>query len=91
MQIGSEAVRLAGEGITCVMLTFRRLSGSPYQIGIGYTNVENVANKVRFVDDGMIERDGNRVTDACCRYIAPLIAGELHSFFEGGLPRHIVF
>ncbi len=90
IRIGSEAVRLAGEGITRVMLTFQRLSESPYQIGIGYTDVTSVANKVRLVDEHMIERDGNRVTDACCRYIAPLIAGELHSLFEGGLPRHIV-
>ena len=90
IRVGIEAVSLAGQGVTCAMLTFSRRSDSPYRIEIGYTNVENVANRVRFVTDNMINEEGNHVTDACCRYIAPLIVGELQSRFEGGLPQYLI-
>lgn len=91
IRIGSQAVRLAEQGITHAMLTFCRLSNDPYRIEIEYTDVENVANRVRYVQDDMIAPDGNHVTDVCCRYIAPLIEGELHSPFENGLPLHWTF
>ena len=34
---------------------------------------------------------GNDVTDACCRYLAPIIEGELPLTYEGGLPKFFRF
>ena len=91
IQIGSQAVELAGQGISRVMLNYQRVSQDPYRVEIGYVDVSRVANHVRLVDNSMIVPEGNHVTDACCRYIAPLIVGELHSPFENGLPKHWEF
>lgn len=91
IRIGSQAVELAGQGISRVMLTYQRVSQDPYRVEIGHVDVSRVANHVRAVEDAMIAPDGNHVTDACCHYIAPLIVGELQSHFENGLPKHWAF
>ena len=88
--IGREAVRAAGKEITGCTMIFQRHSSDPYRISIGYVDVARVANRVRTVDDRLINTVGNHVTDECCQYILPLIAGEPKLQYEKGLPKHLI-
>lgn len=88
--IGKSAVRAAAEGVTRQMITVTRTSDDPYAITVGHSDVSEIANRIRYVDDRFINEAGNHVTDACCRYLLPLIAGEAVCAYEGGLPKHLI-
>jgi len=90
VRIGSAAVFAAERGISAQMMTVRRLSDMPYEIEVGHSAVSEIANRIRFVDDEFINEAGNHVTDACCRYLLPLIQGEASSSYENGLPVHMI-
>ncbi len=90
LRVGSAAVTAAAGGVSGVMMTIKRVSDAPYQSEISYCAVADIANLVRLVPAPFINRDGNHVTDECCRAIAPLIAGETLPVFEDGLPRFFV-
>ena len=49
-----------------------------------------LANKIKVVDDKFINEAGNDVTDECCRYLLPLIAGEASPKFIQGIPDYII-
>ena len=72
------------------MMTMTRTSCEPYTIEIGHSDVSEIANKIRYVDDAFINEAGNGVTDACCHYLLPLIQGEADAPYENGFPKHIV-
>ncbi len=91
VSVGRSAVKAAGEGITRQMMTIARTSENPYSVTIQHTDVSKIANQIRKVDDRFINESGNHVTDACCRYLLPLIQGESFSLFEKGLPKHLIF
>ena len=91
VRIGRAGVRAAEEGVSGQMMTVKRLSDEPYEIDVVPADVAEIANRIRFVDDAFINEAGNHVTDACCRYLLPLIAGEVHPTFAGGLPVHLIF
>ncbi len=88
--VGSAAVSAALDGITRVMMTIDRAEDDTYRVTYGHRDVSEIANRIRTVDDAFINEAGNGVTDACCRYLLPLIAGEVDPSYEGGLPKHII-
>ena len=90
VRIGSAAVFAAEQGISAQMMTVTRLSDEPYSIEVGHSAVSEIANQIRFVDDRFINEQGNHVTDACCRYLLPLIQGEVAPVYESGLPKHLI-
>ena len=90
VRIGSAAVFAAEQGISAQMMTVTRVSDEPYVIEVGYSSVSEIANKIRFVDDRFINESGNHVTDACCRYLLPLIQGEATPAYECGLPKQLI-
>lgn len=85
--VGEAAVQAAAKGVSCSMMTMQRAEGELYRIDFLPKDVAEIANKIRFVPDEFINEEGNGVTDACCRYLAPLIAGEATCRFENGLPK----
>jgi len=87
--VGQAAVRLALEGRSAVMPTIVRLSDDPYRWEIGVAPLEAVANVERGMPPEFISADGFGITDACRRYLRPLIAGEDYPPFENGLPRYV--
>ncbi len=90
VMLGKATVSAACAGVTCEMMTLTRTSDEPYAVTVGHSDVSLIANKIRYVDDVFINAEGNHVTDACCRYLQPLIEGEVTCHFEGGLPVHLI-
>ncbi|MDA0284065.1 MAG: diphosphate--fructose-6-phosphate 1-phosphotransferase [Planctomycetota bacterium] len=80
---GKEAVRLAEQGTTGVMVTIDRTSkrGEQYSCSFGTIPLSEVANAERPLPAGFITKDGMSVTQAFLEYANPLI-GELPEFFD---------
>lgn len=87
--VGREAVRAASDGVTRQMMTIERVSTSPYITRISHSDVSEIANKIKWVDDKFINARGNNVTDECVEYLLPLIEGETAPEYKCGIPVHI--
>ena len=85
-EVGAAAVRLALEGHNAVMPTIERVSDTPYQYRIGMAALSEVANVEKFMPRDFITEDGFGITEACKRYLRPLIQGEDFPEFRAGLP-----
>ena len=78
------------EGKTGVMITINRTDLSEYSVYFDSADISSIANGVKSVPQNYINSEGNRVTEECIRYLAPLIYGEVFPVYENGLPKHIV-
>lgn len=87
--IGRAAVTLALDGISGVMPIIRRLQDKPYQWDITTVPLADVANVERELPAHYIREDGFGITDACRRYLRPLIQGEAPPAFVDGLPQYV--
>ena len=90
VRVGRGAVFAAAQGVTRKMMTILRNEGVEYSSTIDFSDVSEIANKTKHVDDKFINEMGNNVTDACCEYLLPLIAGERDIKYKNGLPVHIL-
>jgi 6-phosphofructokinase 1 len=88
-EVGAAAVQLALEGHNAVMPAIERLADAPYRYRIGTAPLADVANREKFMPRAFITDDGFGITDACKRYLRPLIAGEDYPRYEGGLPVYV--
>ena len=84
---GKEAVRLALSGVSGRMVTIERVSDDPYRTAFGHTDLSNVAVRAKAMPEEYINGRGNFVTDACIRYLRPLV-GEIPNYVE--LEKHFV-
>jgi len=87
--LGRAAVRLALAGENAVMPVVERVSTRPYRWRIGAAALETVANRERALPRRFISADGFGITQACRRYLAPLIEGEAPPRFRDGLPSYV--
>ncbi|MFT4560748.1 MAG: 6-phosphofructokinase [Gammaproteobacteria bacterium] len=87
--LGRAAVEMALAGKNAVMPTIERLADEPYEWRIGEVPLENVANVEKMMPRDFITADGFGITDACRRYLKPLIAGEDYPPYRDGLPDYI--
>ena len=90
VEVGKAAMLEATKGATGKMMTLVRTSSDPYVCVPGSEDIDKIANFVRAVPDEFINEEGNNVTDACLKYILPLIEGETAQKYEHGLPVHMV-
>ena len=86
--VGQKAVELALDGHTAIMTTIVRESDSPYRWSIGQAPLEQVANQEKMMPREFIAEDGFGITEACRRYLEPLIVGEDYPPYLDGLPRY---
>jgi len=86
--VGRKAVELALEGHTAIMTTIVRESDNPYRWSIGQVPLEQVANQEKMMPREFITEDGFGITQACRRYLEPLIVGEDYPPYLDGLPRY---
>ena len=84
--VGRAAVEAALAGKNAVMPAITRMSDAPYQWEITYAELEQVANQEKKMPRDFITADGFHITDACRRYLLPLIEGEDYPPFKRGLP-----
>lgn len=87
--VGYAAVNMALAGKNAVMPTIVRKSDQPYHWEIGEARLEDVANVEKKMPPSYLTDDGFGITEACRRYLAPLILGEDYPPYENGLPKYI--
>ncbi|WP_306476082.1 6-phosphofructokinase [Methyloversatilis sp.] len=87
--LGRRAVELALEGRNAVMPAIVRTADSPYRWEIGVAQLADVANHEKMMPRDFISDDGFGMTDACRRYLQPLIAGEDYPPYVDGLPAYV--
>lgn len=89
--VGKKAVEFAANGYSNVMMAIVRESEQPYRWSIGTVPLVEAANSRNALPAGFISQCGFHITDACRRYLAPLIAGESYPSYQNGLPAYRVF
>lgn len=89
-RIGGTAVKAALDGVSGVMMVFRRVANHPYNVRIEYVDVAKVANRVKYFPTEWITENGNDVTDEAVEYCLPLIQGEQNIRIKNGLPQHYI-
>jgi 6-phosphofructokinase 1 len=87
--VGKAAVELAVKGVNAVMPVIVRKSAKPYRWSIGHVPLAEVANKEKKLPPEYIRADGFGITEACRRYLEPLIAGEAYPPYKNGLPDYV--
>ncbi len=87
--VGRAAVEMAVAGENAVMPTIVRKADEPYQWEIGSTPLETVANIECGMPAEYISEDGFGITEACRRYLQPLIQGEDYPPYRDGLPAYV--
>ncbi|MBX9849736.1 MAG: 6-phosphofructokinase [Rhodocyclaceae bacterium] len=87
--VGKAAVEMAIAGKNAVMPAIRRLSDNPYKWDIVEAPLAQVANVEKKMPRDFITADGYGITDACRRYLAPLIEGEDAPPYKNGLPDYV--
>jgi 6-phosphofructokinase 1 len=88
--VGKSAVEFALKGHNAVMPAIVRTSNRPYRWKIGMAPLADVANREKMMPRDFISADGFGITDACRRYLAPLIGGEAYPPYRDGLPDYVV-
>ena len=87
--VGKAAVEMALKGKTAVMPVITRVSDKPYRWKIGEAPLARIANKEKMLPKRYITKDGFGITEACRRYLQPLIRGEDYPPYVNGLPKYV--
>lgn len=87
--LGKHGVELALSGKNAVMPIVVRTHDEPYQWKIDSVSLNDVANVERKLPREFIREDGYGITEACRRYLLPLIAGEAYPPYQNGLPDYV--
>jgi ATP-dependent phosphofructokinase / diphosphate-dependent phosphofructokinase len=87
---GKAAVKAALNGVNGKMITLVRAKGAKYKCTTGLAELRDVANGEKKVPRDYINERGNHITEACRRYIGPLIKGETPiTIGKDGLPVYV--
>ncbi len=87
--LGRAAVEMALAGVHGKLPILVRTSDEPYRWEIGQADLDKVANIEKALPRHYLSDDGFHITDACRRYLQPLIQGEDYPPYEHGLPRYV--
>ena len=87
IRCGEYAVKFALQHKTCVMVTMIRenTKNNKYKIKYGCEDINNIANKVKYLNKEFINKKHNNINDNFIDYISPLIAGKVDSKEIDGL------
>jgi 6-phosphofructokinase 1 len=87
---GKAAVKAAMSGVNGKMITLMRDKGQKYKCTTGFAELKDVANGEKKVPKDFINENGNHITEACRKYIGPLIKGEAPiTVGKDGLPVYV--
>lgn len=87
--VGKAAVTFALAGKNAVLPIIVREQDAPYRWHIGEAKLADVANIEKPLPPEYIREDGFGITEACRRYLAPLIQGEAYPPYHQGLPDYL--
>ena len=87
--LGKAAVEFALAGKNGVLPIIIRTKDKPYRWKIGETPLAKVANVEKKMPRNFITADGFGITEACRRYLSPLIEGEAYPPYKNGLPQYV--
>jgi len=87
--LGKAAVEYAVEGLNAVMPIIVREQDEPYKWSISHVPLADVANQEKAMPAEYIREDGMGITEACRRYLAPLIQGEAYPSYSNGIPDYV--
>ena len=71
------------------MPIIERISNEPYEWRIGKADLSDVANVEKTMPDDFISQDSFSITDACRKYLEPLIMGEDYPPYINGIPDYV--
>lgn len=80
--VGRQAVKLAADSVSGVMVSLERAPGRGYDITTGTAPLGVVANQQKRLPDVFITENGSGLTDAFVDYATPLIGDPLPKFFR---------
>lgn len=83
---GAYGVKCALEGVTGMMVAFKRISDKPYTIDYVMADVNEICNKEKTVPTEWITGNGTDVGKEFIAYAKPLIQGEVTIPTEDGVP-----
>ncbi len=86
---GYQGVQYALDGKSGIMVTFERISDSPYFIKTGFADINSIANEEKMVPTDWILDNGLLKTEELKKYISPLIQGESYPIMADGVPMHL--
>jgi ATP-dependent phosphofructokinase / diphosphate-dependent phosphofructokinase len=87
---GKAAVKAAMSGVNGKMVTLVREKEQKYKCTTGLAELKDVANGEKKVPKEYINEKGNHITEACRKYIGPLIKGEAPiTVGKDGLPVYV--
>ena len=87
--MGEAAIQFALAGKNAFMPIIVREPGDTYRWSVGEAPLEKVANVEVKMPRDFITPDGFGITEACRRYLSPLIQGEDYPPYQNGLPNYI--
>lgn len=87
--LGKAAVEYAIKGHNAIMPIVIREQDEPYQWSIGQVALADVANQEKAMPAEFIAEDGFGITEACRRYLSPLIQGEAYPSYINGMPDYV--
>ncbi len=87
--VGAAAMEYALAGASAIMVTIERTAEDPYAWEVGQVSLAEVANVEKFMPADFITDDGFGITEACRRYLVPLISGEDYPPYRDGLPDYV--
>jgi ATP-dependent phosphofructokinase / diphosphate-dependent phosphofructokinase len=89
--VGKAAVEYALAGRNAVMPVIVRTADKPYRWKIQPAPLDQVANHEKKMPRSFISKDGYAITEACRRYLEPLVRGEdAPPYGRDGLPAYVV-
>ena len=87
--LGKAGVEMALAGENAIMPTVVRTSDDPYAWEIGKAPLADVANVEKMMPKEFISEDGFGITEACRKYLLPLIGGEDYPPYKDGMPVYV--
>lgn len=87
--LGKAAVELAISGHNAIMPIIKREQDSPYRWSISHVPLKDVANQEKAMPADYISANGMGITEACRRYLLPLIQGDASPPYHNGLPDYV--
>jgi 6-phosphofructokinase 1 len=87
--MGKAAVEFGVAGENSIMAAIIRISDDPYGWEVGKAPLSQVANVEKVMPSEFISDDGFGITQACRRYLSPLIEGEDYPPYRNGMPQYV--